>query len=124
MKSPIIGILRLKNIPNSEMDICSTNLPSDEEFLFCVAIQNIYNPYSLLFVNTRESWELCTKASQGGGTLFTFNCSTIPGGYSLGSKGYQFPTYNFDVDSFIDKCSFYNLEPIFNWNFGNLILNH
>ncbi|MBC8525426.1 MAG: hypothetical protein ISS28_05285 [Candidatus Cloacimonetes bacterium] len=109
MKSPIIGIPRLKNIPNSEIEINSKDFPSNEEFLFCIAIQNIYDPYSLPFVNIRENWDLCCKVSEGGGVLFTFNCATIPGGYSLGSKGFQFPTYNFDVDSFIGKCKQYQL---------------
>lgn len=115
----ILGIPRLK--PAEGALIQSTEfIPDDEEFIYAVSIFNLFFPYSLPFVNTRESWQLCKSISKGGGTLFTFNCKTIPGGYSLGKNGYQFPTGNYDIDEYIDKLNGNGTKPILNWNFNNI----
>ena len=116
VRTSIVGIPRLK--PAIGALIRSTSfIPSDKELQLAVAVHNIFSPETLPFVNTREKFELCIELSKGGGVLFTFNCSTIPGGYTLGEKGYQFPTYDFDVDEYLPKIRAKGLEPVFNWYF-------
>lgn len=116
IKPPIIGMPRLK--PSAGAIIKKTSfIPSDEEFLLCAAVQCLFDPQSLPFVNTRENWDLCLKLSSGGGVLFTFNCSTMPGGYSLNHKGYQFPTFDFDIDAYRHRAEDAGLKPTMNWAF-------
>ncbi len=116
IRTSIVGILRLK--PAAGALIQSTPfVPSDKEFLLAVAVHNIFSPRTLPFINTREKFDLCIHLAKGGGALFTFNCSTIPGGYVLGEDGYQFPTYDFDVNEYLPKLQSKGLTPIFNWNF-------
>ncbi|MEW6054287.1 MAG: radical SAM protein [Nitrospirota bacterium] len=119
MKSPIIGIPRLKASEGAVIrETC--HIPTDDEFLFCTAIQCLFDPLSLPFVNTRESWDLCVRLSAGGGALFTFNCSTIPGGYSLGRKGYQFPTFDFDIGLHRERAEKTGLHTRMKWAFGDI----
>jgi hypothetical protein len=75
----------------------------------------------LPFVNTREAWDTCLEMAAGGGALFTFNCSTIPGGHSLGTKGYQFPATSFDAVEYRDKITNAGFTPIFDWTFDALM---
>ena len=117
IKSPIIGIPRLK--PSEGAIIKETSyIPKDDDLLLCMAIQCMFDPYSLPFVSTRENWDLCIKLSAGGGVLFTFNCSTIPGGYSLGRKGYQFPTFDFDIDLYRERAEKGGSHTMMKWTFG------
>ena len=110
----IIGIPRLK--PASDAKIKSTrDIPNDDEFMYAIAIQGLYNPLSLPFINTREKWSFCKNASIGGGVLFTFDCKTTPGGYSLGQHGNQFPTFSFDVDKYKKDVINEGLIPIMKW---------
>ena len=115
----ILGVPRLKPAVGAELKETPYML-SDEEYKLAIAIHNIFSPLCMPFVNTREKWELCEEISKGGGNLFTFNCSTIPGGYTLGKKGYQFPTYNFDASLFKDKALTDGFQPVFDWNFENI----
>jgi 2-iminoacetate synthase len=71
--------------------------PTDSEFRALVALHNLFAPDCRPFVSTREEWDFCVDLARGGGCLFTFNCSTIPGGYALGSAGYQFRTGDYDM---------------------------
>ncbi len=110
----IIGIPRLK--PASNAKIKHTRyIPNDDEFLYAIAIQGLYNPLSLPFINTREKWSFCKDASLGGGVLFTFDCKTIPGGYSLGQYGNQFPTFNFNINKYKKDIIKEGLIPIMKW---------
>lgn len=114
----ILGIPRLK--PATGAVIKTTDfVPSRQELIACVALHNLYSPWTLPFVNTREDWELCVDLSRGGGTLFTFNCSTIPGGYTLGSHGNQFPTNSFDIIENSKRISQASLNVIVDWTFPN-----
>lgn len=110
----VLGIPRLKIAVGALLKESSFT-PTRQEFLVAVAIHNIYSPDTLAFVNTREDWELCVLLSKGGGCLFTFNCSTIPGGYSLGHKGYQFPTHSYDTVAYVEKLEEQDLHAVFNW---------
>jgi len=117
IKASIVGIPRLK--PAIGALIQSTPfIPSDKEFLLVVAVHNLFSPETLPFINTRENFNLCLELAKGGGSLFTFNCSTIPGGYTLGVRGYQFITYNFDINEHLPKLESKGLIPKINWNFG------
>jgi len=117
IRTSIVGVPRLKPAAGALIQF-TPFVPSDKEFLLAVAVHNIFSPKALPFVNTREKFDLCTHLAKGGGTLFTFNCSTIPGGYVLGNEGYQFPTYDFDVNEYLPKLQSKGLKPIFNWNFN------
>ena len=55
MKSPIVGIPRLKSSEGAIIKT-TTHIPSDNEFLLCVATQSIFDPHSLPFVNTTTSF--------------------------------------------------------------------
>lgn len=92
----ILGIPRLKPARGAVFEPVH-ELPTDLEFRACVALHNIFSPHTRPFISTRERWDLCVELSRGGGCLFTFNCSTTPGGYSLGRGGRQFDTRSFDA---------------------------
>jgi 2-iminoacetate synthase len=115
----ILGIPRLKPADGATLKNTSF-IPSRDEFRLAIATHNIYSPETMAFVNTREDWDLCVDISAGGGVLFTFNCSTIPGGYSLGHRGYQFPTFSYDALTFGQAISSCNLKPIFAWDFNDI----
>lgn len=119
MESPIIGIPRLKASEGAIIKKTG-HMPTDDEFLLCIAAQCLFDPFSLPFVNTRENWDLCVRLSSGGGVLFTFNCSTIPGGYSLGCRGYQFPTFNFDIDLYAGKAVEEGFHTRMKWSFRDV----
>lgn len=112
----ILGIPRLKPATGAAVRT-SPWIPTRHEFLVTVALHNVFSPQTMPFVNTREDFDLCAELSKGGGCLFTLNCSTIPGGYSLGHRGYQFPTESFDAPVFAPKLRELGLKPVFRWGF-------
>jgi len=114
----ILGIPRLKAVQGAIIKN-TIFVPSDIEYLFAISLFNLYMPTALPFVNTRECWNLCLEVARGGGTLFTFNCKTIPGGYTLGQKGFQFPTHNYDAGKYAKKICDTGVNPIFNWEFNS-----
>jgi 2-iminoacetate synthase len=110
----ILGIPRLKAAAGAKIQQ-TPFIPSDHELTVAVAAHNLFRPRTMPFVSTREKWDLCLALAQGGGCLFTFNCSTIPGGYSLGSHGYQFPTASYDTDLFVPKIRGEGFTVDFHW---------
>jgi 2-iminoacetate synthase len=117
----ILGIPRLK--PAAGALVKETPfIPTANEYRLAVALHNIFSPETLAFVNTREDWEMCVDLATGGGCMFTFNCSTIPGGYALGHKGYQFPTGSFDTPAFAPRLREHGLEINWKWSFADLDL--
>ena len=116
----ILGLARLKPAEGAIIQI-TDHIPKDQEFLLALALHNIYSPHTFAFVNTRESWEMCEGLARGGGCLFTFNCSTIPGGYYLGNKGYQFPTHSYDSSQFKKAVLKDGYEPIFDWEMDKVM---
>jgi hypothetical protein len=58
--------------------------------------------------------------AQGGGCLFTLNCSTTPGGYSLQHGGCQFPANSYDAPVYSTRLRAEGLEPMFNWKAADL----
>jgi len=113
----ILGIPRLKSAAGAALKQTSF-IPTTEEFITTVALHNLFAPGTLPFVSTREDWDTCLSLAAGGGCLFTLNCATIPGGYSLGHAGYQFPTATYDARVFEPKLRDAGLNPRFRWNTG------
>jgi 2-iminoacetate synthase len=114
----ILGVPRLKPAAGALLQE-TPYIPSRGEFLAALAVHNLFSPRTMPFINTREEWTLCTEMARGGGCLFTFNCSTIPGGYSLGKKGYQFPTGSYDVNDFVGALEAAGLKPVLDWQFAS-----
>lgn len=104
----ILGIPRLKPAAGAVIKE-SVHTPTDREFRLAVAVFDLVFPDALPFVSTREPWEMCVALAEGGGVLFTLDCKTIPGGYSLGRKGYQFPTFDFSGRTWMSRLSNHGL---------------
>lgn len=115
----ILGIPRLKHAPGAVMH-GSEFIPTTNEFVTTLALHNLFSPTTAPFVSTREDWETCVELSQGGGCLFTLNCSTIPGGYSLRTQGAQFKNNSFDAPTFRPRLKQLGLEPEFEWKVDDL----
>ena len=60
------------------------------------------------------------EAARGGGAIYTFNCSTVPGGYTQGTKGYQFPTDDFPASEYVPKLRSEGLSPVMTWTFEKI----
>ncbi|MCL5410662.1 MAG: hypothetical protein M1324_02270 [Patescibacteria group bacterium] len=89
----IFGMPRWKEAPG--IDFVPTQY-TDEDYLLVGALYSLSIPESLPWFSTREPFDLSAKASEGGGCLFTLDCSTKVGGY-LSPKGEeQFPVYSYD----------------------------
>ena len=111
----ILGTPRLKLAPGALLQE-SPFTPTREEFLVTVALHNMFSPTTAPFVSTREDWDVCIELARGGGCLFTLNCSTTPGGYSLQRGGCQFTSNSYDAPVYSAKLRSEGLEPIFCWN--------
>jgi 2-iminoacetate synthase len=112
----VLGVPRLK--PAKGAVVTTTPfIPTDQEYLLAIAVHNLFSPVTVPFVNTREHWAICVQASRGGGAIFTFNCSTIPGGYTQGSEGYQFPTDDFPAADYVPRLRSEGLSPVMEWTF-------
>jgi len=116
----ILGIPRLKRAPGALLQE-SPFTPTRQEFLVTVALHNIFSPATAAFVSTREEWDVCVELARGGGCLFTLNCSTTPGGYSLQYGGCQFTSHSYDAPVYSAKLRADTLEPIFLWNSQDLL---
>ncbi len=119
LEAMIIGLPRLKPAAGALMQT-SRFVPSDDELQLAIASLNLFLPTALPFVNTRERWPICLQLAFGGGTLFTLNCRTIPGGYAHHRVGYQFPTFDFSVELYADDLRAHGIEPVFNWTFDSV----
>ncbi len=115
-RAGIIGTPRLKPAPGAAVQ-ATPFIPTRQEYLFALALQQVFSPLALPFVSTREDWDVCVEMARGGGCLFTFNCSTIPGGYSLGSRGAQFETRSYDSNVYPAKLCAEGIYPEFIWTF-------
>jgi len=111
----ILGIPRLKRAPGALLQE-SPFTPTRQEFVVTVALHNIFSPTTAAFVSTREEWDVCVELARGGGCLYTLNCSTTPGGYSLQHGGCQFTSHSYDAPVYSAKLRAEGLEPIFLWN--------
>lgn len=116
VRPAILGVPRLKPAAGALVQT-TEHIPSRREFKATLALHNLFSPTTLPFLNTREDWSLCSELAEGGGALFTFNCSTIPGGYAAGRQGYQFPTASFDAPLFAPQLASCGLTPVFDWRF-------
>lgn len=115
----ILGLPRLKAAPGAEFQD-SSFIPSREEFLATVALHNLFSPATAAFVSTREDWDVCLELARGGGCLFTLNCSTTPGGYSLQQGGCQFAANSYDAPIYAARLKAQGLSPLFNWKASDL----
>ncbi|MGB8116866.1 MAG: radical SAM protein [Candidatus Sulfotelmatobacter sp.] len=118
----ILGLPRLKLAPGAQFQD-GPFIPREQEFLATVALHNVFSPTTAPFVSTREDWHLCVKLAKGGGCLFTLNCSTTPGGYSLQRGGCQFTAHSYDAPIYSAKLKAKGLKPVFNWKAGDLAGN-
>lgn len=119
----ILGLPRLKPAPGAPFQD-SPFIPSRQEFLVTVALHNIFAPSTVAFVSTREDWDLCVELARGGGCLFTLNCSTTPGGYSLQHGGCQFAAHSYDAPIYSTKLKDVGLKPVFHWQSHDLSPQH
>jgi len=115
----ILGTPRLKLAPGALLQESPYTL-TRQEFLVTVALHNMFSPTTAAFVSTREDWDLCVELARGGGCLFTLNCSTTPGGYSLQHGGCQFTAHSYDAPIYSSKLKSEGLDPVFNWRAGDL----
>lgn len=115
----ILGIPRLKRAPGAVMH-GSEFIPTDGEFVAALALHSCFAKTTVPFVSTREDWEMCIQIAKGGGCLFTLNCSTIPGGYSLETKGGQFANNSFDAPVFAPRLETMGFKPEFRWDVRDL----
>lgn len=117
VEAAILGVPRLK--PAAAAEVKATEfIPNDHQFRLALALHNIYSPETLPFVSTREEWDLCVDMAAGGGCLFTFNCSTIPGGYTLEGHGEQFANGSYDVATYAPELRARGFDPIMAWEFS------
>lgn len=115
----ILGTPRLKLAPGAIIQESPYTL-TRQEFLATVALHNMFSPTTAAFVSTRENWDVCVELARGGGCLFTLNCSTTPGGYSLQHDGCQFTAQSYDAPIYSTKLRSEGLLPVFNWRAGDL----
>lgn len=115
----ILGTPRLKLAPGALLQE-TPYAPTRQEFLATVALHNIFSPTTAAFVSTREDWDVCIELARGGGCLFTLNCSTTPGGYSLQHSGCQFTAHSYDAPIYSIKLKSEGLEPVLNWRAKDL----
>lgn len=115
----ILGTPRLKLAPGALMKEAPYTV-TRQEFLATLALHNLFAPTTAAFVSTREDWDLCVEMATGGGCLFTLNCSTTPGGYSLPHCGCQFTTQSYDAPVYAAKLRSQGLEPVFQWTVRDL----
>lgn len=110
----ILGIPRLRPAPGAPYDP-GPHLPGDGAFRSLVAWHNALFPDVMPFVSTREPFETCLQLAAGGGCLFTLNCSTVPGGYTLDRSGAQFRTGDYDALRFTPRLRAAGLDPDWAW---------
>jgi 2-iminoacetate synthase len=115
----ILGTPRLKLAPGAVLRE-TPYTPTRREFLVTIALHNMFSPTTAAFASTREDWDVCVEMARGGGCLFTLNCATTPGGYSLQHGGCQFTSGSFDAPIYSSKLKSEGLEPVFNWSAGDL----
>jgi thiazole biosynthesis protein ThiH len=97
---------------------------TQQEYLATVSLHNLFSPTTPPFVSTRENWKVCVELARGGGCLFTLNCSTTPGGYSLPHCGCQFTTHTYDAPIYSHKLRAEGLDPVFDWRGEDLSVNY
>jgi 2-iminoacetate synthase len=115
----ILGTPRLKLAPGAVLQ--ETGYPfTRQEFLATVALHNMFSPTTAAFASTREDWDVCLELARGGGCLFTLNCATTPGGYSLHHGGCQFTARSYDAPIYAAKLRAEGLDPVFNWKATDL----
>jgi len=118
----ILGTPRLKLAPGAVLQE-SPFTPTRQEFVATIALHNLFSPSTAPFVSTREEWDVCLELARGGGCLFTLNCSTTPGGYSLHHEGCQFTSQSYDAPVYSAKLRAEGLVPEFAWKAGDLFDN-
>jgi len=115
----ILGTPRLKLAPGALLKQPPCQMRR-EQLVVTVALHNLFAPTTAPFVSTREDWDVCLELARGGGCLFTLNCSTTPGGYSLPHCGCQFSSNSYDAPEYAGKLRTNGLEPIFDWETRDL----
>ena len=117
---PFLGTPRLKLAPGALLQESPYTL-TRQQFLATIALHNMFVPATAPFVSTREDWDTCVALARGGGCLFTLNCSTTPGGYSLQHDGCQFTAHSYDAPIYSAQLKSEGLDPVFNWRAEDFI---
>ena len=86
---------------------------TDDVFRLIVALYRLGFRNSYIDGSTRENIDMLKKLWKGGGSLTNPEVKTIPGGYTLGTKGSQFAHYSYDLLDFIDIVKTEGLRPIY-----------
>jgi len=85
---------------------------TDDKFRLMIALYRLAIRDCWINCSTRETIDFLEKLWEGGGNLTNPESQTVPGGYSLGTKGEQFEHYSYSVDLFISRIKKLGLEPI------------
>jgi len=83
----------------------------DDAWLLAAAIYKLAFPKSLPWFSTRERFKLSKEAAKGGGALFTLDCSTAVGGYTLKKDFPQFPVYSKNLSEGKKWLKFLGFKP-------------
>ena len=113
----IIGLPRFKKA-NSGLLNGELTIISDEEYINICKIYKHAFPKSMLFINTREKFDLNVKFCNEN-DLFTIDCGTYPGAFlnpNLIKDGFeQFHTQFYNRKYIINKFEENNINPRFEW---------
>lgn len=85
---------------------------TDDKFRLMIALYRLAIRNSWINCSTRETIDFLKKLWKGGGNLTNPEAQTIPGGYSLKSRGGQFTHHSYSRDLFISEIKKLGLEPI------------
>jgi 2-iminoacetate synthase len=70
---------------------------NDDDYALVGALYSLATPDSLVWFSTREDFDLSARAAEGGGCLFTLDCSTRVG-YTRTDGSAQFPVHSMDIE--------------------------
>ena len=96
----------------------------DDAWLLASAIYKLAFPKSLPWFSTRERFELSKEAARGGGALFTLDCSTAVGGYTLKKEFPQFPVYSKNLSEGKKWLKSLGFKPEIHLPYYNLLAIH
>jgi hypothetical protein len=93
---------------------------TDDAYIFVGALLSLLFPDSLVWFSTREDFGLSIRSAQGGGCIFTLDCSTSVGGYTRDDEVSQFPVYTMDIKKGIPWLKESGFDPKIHlpWNYN------
>ncbi len=113
----IFGVPRVKRANSVVIDE-KYSLVDDISFGKAIKKYKDNFPNTMIFYNTRESFELNMELCQNS-DLFTIDCGTYPGAYLhpkiLDNDTEQFHTIPYERERIIEEMNKNNIQPIFEW---------